>query len=114
MLRVRDDQIRALQAQLDDPLVQAYVEALRPEADRVGMSEPILVARVRTGIAHGRRLGAPDGFALDATVALSVFLDPTWPEAPEMKAILDDDHMSREAQLRFITTTLLTTPPTST
>ena len=113
VLHVRRDQILTLQAALDGPLVEYYVDLWRKDAQVVvGDDELELRERVRAGVATGRELEARSGWELDTTVLLAVFFRPDFHQLPEVVELLDQP-FGLEAKLRLILAATLDAPEES-
>lgn len=106
MLRIRSDQLLRLQASLDPPVVQHYVEHTRAAARELGIDDAEHRQRVVDGVALGRVIGARRGYELSAVVALSALFDPLWATLPDCAEVLAVERLSLEAKLRIILTKL--------
>lgn len=102
MLRIRTDQLLTLQASLDPPVVQHYVEQTRDAARELGIDEVEHRRRVTSGVALGRQLDARRGYELSAVVALSALFDPQWASLPDCAEVLAVEGLSLEARLRIV------------
>jgi hypothetical protein len=109
VLRVRSDQILTLQAALDGPLVEHYVELWREDARDVLEEERELRDRVRAGLAIARELDACRGWEMDTTVLLAVFFRPDFLELPDI-AELFAQPFALGAKLRLLMQVTLDAP----
>ena len=109
MLRIRREQVLALQADLDaTALVAFFVEQYRDAAAEDGLHGEDLVERVRDAVGLGRRLDARKVDELASIVALSVFVDPGWASWEPCARVLRQRQGSLEAKLHYIEAQLMT------